>query len=268
MAKLSSLTSLVVRRKSQPKHRFFNLPSEIRNVIYSLVFVNISEEVIIPITATKRSLSQKLRRLLTPHDKRVSRLALLMTCRKIHREAFGYVHGVVSARLELHTHRFWVITNLVTGHLRRDIERALQDGGKALPFAKHLHLVGRLALLLLLRVQDNSTITRARDSTDLLERRAAELVLTLATLRHHLANVECITFRTRKFDVWLSGPLLLDGPAWRIFRITGQGRLGETAFPKLREVRIETPAVGVRIRRVENGSWQEWYTGSDTVKLS
>jgi hypothetical protein len=80
----------VMRNQSEKPFRFLDLPPEMRNLIYSFVFGEAEEKLAFPII---RQLAP-YRAYMTPCW--CSRqLDLLLTCKKVYKEAFEYVHGIV-----------------------------------------------------------------------------------------------------------------------------------------------------------------------------
>ncbi|KAK5126927.1 hypothetical protein LTR85_008285 [Meristemomyces frigidus] len=260
---MSRLTSLAVRRRPNINPPLFSLPGELRNRIYSLVFADIEDEVVLPITRPKRKLREKLKRkLLIPHGKRVPHLALLMTCRQIRAEAFQYVHGTVHAELATRNGTEWLVNCLLSDSLRQEMRKALKAIGGVLPFVTHLNLSGAGTLAMLTLKQDPGIVAR-RHSSDILVWRGAKLSDTFAAVRGWLPKVRCVTIFDKSFDLMMD---VMDTDLWFLLVLNLMSRNGRdlvaVAFPLLTEMRLESKTLGKRFQRKACGRWHEWYGGA------
>ncbi|KAK4545774.1 hypothetical protein LTR36_002728 [Oleoguttula mirabilis] len=265
---MSKLISLIkASRKANTNPPLLGLPGEIRNLIYTFVFANVEQDVILPIIRPKRKLADKLKRkLLVPRGKRVPHLALLMTCRQIRAEAFGYVHGTVHTELVTDYGPEWLVKRLLSNSLRQEMKRALRTIGEALAFVEHLE-VTNVAVFAELTGRHDARTEALRHSHDIVERRYAMLSDQYAEVRRHLPNLRCVTISEDLLDSMSSCYRNTDWWLALVLLYRTERERAAVAFPRLTEMRLQSKTIGKRFRKQADGEWYEWYCGAKIICL-
>lgn len=244
--------SSIVKRKTNTNPSFLGLPGEVRNLIYDFVFANIEDEVVLPITRPKTKFTDRIKRkVLIPRSKRVPHLALLMTCRQIRAEAFGYVHGVVHAGLATKYNFIWQAKRVLLDDLRQEMNKALRRIGEDLPFVSHLDLVGPTTLATLAQAH-NTQASLKRLSRNPFVRRDEKLALGFIRVSEYLPNLTCVSIFGTEFDSlhrddWLAMAMMLRSERHRV----------AATFPHLVDIRIESKTKGMRYEKKADGEWYE-----------
>ncbi|KAK3680372.1 hypothetical protein LTR37_021282 [Vermiconidia calcicola] len=242
---MDKILALVSKRQNpQPSSPFLDLPGELRNNIYAQLFVNITNEVAIPLTKKRRTTSEKLKHKLTPRGKPTPKLSLLLTCKQIYHETFKYVHG--SCHAEIYTpatfmafenfrvmaKQFW------TNASAKQINTSLAVSGAHMKYITQLDLKGTAAVSSLfvennLAIENQIGLVRSQlQNRSLSTRRAASKTEAFIRAFKHLQNVEVISI-----DV-------LEGCIRRQCRKLFQKEVCSASimetFPKLKTVQLET----------------------------
>lgn len=250
------------------KHHFLLLPGEIRNLIYSLVFADIADKAIIRLNSRKHLFKRRQRQ-----------LALLLVCRQIHLEAFGYVYGLVRAVLRLPDKGG---NYLYPWTSKRRITRGLDSFGHVLPFVSRLGACGlrwsinMLANQIIPDINDAESLTYlglyhsysvnpfkglsiSQSNTKMASVRK-DLGGFYRLLCQRLCNIEIITVvgTWARCPLWPANYWLLDVLPWREER-----KRIMIALPKLVEIRVvphkadlaRGREVGARFRPRADGEW-------------
>ena len=179
-----------------------------------------------------RLVNSRRSRDLDPEQRKRSPLALLLTCKQIHNEAFPYLYermrAVICSPTELKKcrNRRERIKNLLSEPETRHINRRLDLHGVHMHYIKKLDLHGPEALAMLF-LKDNGSDSDSSWSI-VGRRKAGPDGEAIAKARQHLQNVEELTIHLRDPESWRFPTAFMKEPLfstqfWKM-------------FPKMREV--------------------------------
>ncbi|KAK3686570.1 hypothetical protein LTR37_019675 [Vermiconidia calcicola] len=265
---------------------FFDLPGELRNIIYTYAAAASEDRLVIWVNRPnggKRSLAGS-----TPGT--TANLALLHVSHQVCSEALPFVFGVAQVGLFARIQpRFWtrywgvrgvrgvrgfrVVYRL--GGIRSKINHFTTLLEPGLGFIKHLRVVGEGPLKFV--VLTPSMLAEIKEATDDVSVKRWRLnrwpvwhvILSslqgISTLLQHLPNATCVTLTVNEgnlpdlgFQQWLGDEF---NSMW--LYITREGNRSDIngVFTKLRDFRYEYNQQTFRFRVGSDGEWTYWYSG-------
>ncbi|KAK4560695.1 hypothetical protein LTR86_005273 [Recurvomyces mirabilis] len=287
MARLRPNSSTVARANSSKASPFLALPAELRLAIYELVFDGIEEMSIPLLSPAKQSVVTA-----EPRTRRSVRLALLLTCQQINREASGHVYGIVHASFDLQPQhgkwmdhmvnsndqnvapdRTWGVSLHLNGILRHTTHLDCNDH-RAFE-ALSAHSLRNLSLALTAHM--NHTCRHGQPGAKILLHETipktgyeflAPLHNEILQLRSLLPNLTTITVKWSSSG-WLPRSEAGRAERWRwvLLLVSRLSSIVDAeTLPEWRDVRVVTETEGFRFRRDgEDGvgeGWCEFYTGA------